>query len=263
MHKLTFFSLLILAAGLIHAGNVSIATQVPLTLRIGDIASINITVTNGLDRPLDGSLRVIVGNDIISPPPIYPGNNPSITAARLPYIQWPVHLNTGDSQTFNYQIQPKMVGEYDYDPPEVVANDGTIYTSTSFDRTFIDCNQNGICESKFGETYAYCPQDCSPWASDDRCNSAKDGHCDPDCLQGADPDCEAKPAAFDSLGLFGGICIGTFVLIAIIAIGAFLVSRRPKIGSYETLTENLRQKAEADAIAQEKPAKKTTGKKQA
>lgn len=50
------------------------------------------------------------------------------------------------------------------------------------------CDKNFICQGY--ENYLSCPLDCPLAASDEYCVNKKDGVCDPDCLTGADPDCE-------------------------------------------------------------------------
>lgn len=63
------------------------------------------------------------------------------------------------------------------------------------------CNYNGKCEET--ENYLSCPEDCSLSEKDNYCLAYKDGTCDPDCIEGIDPDCgeEKKPSGFDLIGI--------------------------------------------------------------
>ncbi len=60
----------------------------------------------------------------------------------------------------------------------------SIYTDLDF------CNNDTICGNT--ETYNTCPSDCPLDEQDKICINAIDGVCDPDCLIGVDPDCDAK-----------------------------------------------------------------------
>ena len=53
------------------------------------------------------------------------------------------------------------------------------------------CNNNTICEEN--ENSLTC-SDCKPDKPDNLCVNAEDGICDPDCLEGYDPDCENDSA---------------------------------------------------------------------
>jgi hypothetical protein len=52
------------------------------------------------------------------------------------------------------------------------------------------CNKNKICDST--ETHLTCPCDCPLDKKDKICIPRKDGICDPDCLEGVDPDCDGE-----------------------------------------------------------------------
>ncbi|MBN2102239.1 MAG: hypothetical protein JW716_05205 [Candidatus Aenigmarchaeota archaeon] len=51
------------------------------------------------------------------------------------------------------------------------------------------CDDNGACEGN--ENSLSCPSDCLPYEEDNLCIGESDGVCDPDCLEGFDPDCIA------------------------------------------------------------------------
>ncbi|RLE39580.1 hypothetical protein DRJ17_00070 [Candidatus Woesearchaeota archaeon] len=54
------------------------------------------------------------------------------------------------------------------------------------------CNGNGFCDGK--ENYYSCSTDCKSYSADGVCVPVGDFVCDPDCLQGTDPDCyKVKP----------------------------------------------------------------------
>jgi hypothetical protein len=50
------------------------------------------------------------------------------------------------------------------------------------------CNQDGKCGTT--ETYHTCPEDCPLEGKDKICIDRAEGVCDPDCLEGVDPDCK-------------------------------------------------------------------------
>ncbi|MBU0628027.1 MAG: hypothetical protein KKC75_02470 [Nanoarchaeota archaeon] len=59
---------------------------------------------------------------------------------------------------------------------------------TIFNKTFNFCNEDFVCNGY--ETHLSCWQDCRPWSLDGLCINKSDGHCDPDCLEEVDPDCQ-------------------------------------------------------------------------
>lgn len=80
------------------------------------------------------------------------------------------------------------------------------------------CNLNGKCDET--ETIYSCPSDCKPNSPDSLCVKDKNGFCDPDCMEGVDPDCEKrafKPIYFVIIAL----------LIIIPAIIFFVFRKRP------------------------------------
>ena len=51
------------------------------------------------------------------------------------------------------------------------------------------CNRDGLCQTE-NENYLSCPKDCPLEKTDEFCIKEEDGTCDPDCLEGVDPDCK-------------------------------------------------------------------------
>lgn len=84
------------------------------------------------------------------------------------------------------------------------------------------CNENGKCEEP--ENYLSCPEDCSIKKEDRYCLAEKDGTCDPDCMEGIDPDCKEekpKPEKLDWVGI--GIIAAIIGVVLVI-----LLSKRKK-----------------------------------
>jgi len=59
------------------------------------------------------------------------------------------------------------------------------------------CNYDRACDT-LREDYLSCPEDCPLNESEGLCTGYDDGSCDPDCLEGIDPDCLSKTANNDS-----------------------------------------------------------------
>lgn len=87
----------------------------------------------------------------------------------------------------------------------------------SFDETVCGDGTCGL-----PEDYETCPEDCPSGGWDAYCDGIKDGICDPDCEEGADPDCGA-PSKGANWPLIGGIIAAVLVVAAVIIL---LIMRR-------------------------------------
>jgi PKD repeat protein len=122
-----------------------------------------------------------------------------------PVVKGTVYPDATFSSVFflNYRIP--------YEPAmrklEVYHQSRLIYTK---DLNF--CNRNSICDST--ETYLTCPRDCPLDKTDDICIAWQDKTCDPDCLEGVDPDCSG-PILSSLLIAVIVILAGTGSLIAL------------------------------------------------
>ncbi|MBW3014943.1 hypothetical protein KY330_00815 [Candidatus Woesearchaeota archaeon] len=86
------------------------------------------------------------------------------------------------------------------------------------------CNDNGLCDSK--ENSLTC-NDCNPEGQDNLCISIEDDFCDPDCLEGFDPDCLIEETKETSklkwlLWIFG------FILLAVLTFLYFKIIKKEK-----------------------------------
>lgn len=59
-----------------------------------------------------------------------------------------------------------------------------------FSKTLDFCNSDDVCDTT--ETYLTCPDDCPLDREDKICIDRDEGICDPDCLEGVDPDCKGE-----------------------------------------------------------------------
>lgn len=210
---LLIFSWLLILLAAYAADDVFISKSVPATAKLGDIIQVNITVTNRLDYTIDGSLEeIITGAETIEPTLIYPSSTRGIVAARPPYVEWNVHIPPGASASFTYKIRTSQVGRYNYDLTTLTFGN-FIYDTGADQHTDILCNNNSVCETKYGETVLNCPNDCHSGAGDTLCQPTKDGVCDPDCVPGADPDCSTEPSLLGIRGWVPLIGVGVVVLL--------------------------------------------------
>jgi putative hemolysin len=79
---------------------------------------------------------------------------------------------------------------------------------------------DGTCGSP--EDYETCPEDCPSGGLDEYCDGVKDGICDPDCEEGADPDCGVTSGGAN-WPLIGGIIAAVVVIATVITL---LIIRR-------------------------------------
>lgn len=84
---------------------------------------------------------------------------------------------------------------------------------------------NRRCETKSGENYANCPDDCSG-SADGICDMRKDGICDPDCEEKYDHDCrEEESQKKDNPMIIPGVIA---LIVVIIAVGAYMSLKKAK-----------------------------------
>ncbi len=228
-----------LLSGMAMAEGVTITRDVPATARFGEQIRITVSVTNHFNRTVKVDIEEQADNDVIEPKPVLSITPPGMIAARPPRIEWTLDLAPEETKDVYYIVLPKQVGDYPLAPTSVTA-EGNLYSGEPASIKIL-CNANSICEPDLGENLLTCPHDCKSGGKDRFCDRTSDGKCDPDCAPGYDPDCETKPAANGGLMLFGEICIGIIVLLAIIAAAAFFISRRKKADVYQTLTQNLEE----------------------
>jgi hypothetical protein len=127
--------------------------------------------------------------------------------------EWKIKLAPKQNTPVSYWLVPKKVGSYVI-PPAKVTIEGKNFYLKSWGLK-VKCLEDGKCDSKIGENYLNCPQDCPTGETEGICDFAKDGKCDPDCQKEADPDCQVskKKVLFNWVWLISGISILGVLLI--------------------------------------------------
>ena len=104
----------------------------------------------------------------------------------IQYHTWEVTIPAQSTAMLSFTAVPRAVGYYGF-ASTPVSVDGNVYGSPS-PIVKVVCNPNGTCDP--GETYIFCPDDCTTGIQDDYCDMVSDGVNDPDCVYGVDPDCD-------------------------------------------------------------------------
>lgn len=108
------------------------------------------------------------------------------------YYHWQIKLPAKESTTLSYWLVPKSLGTYTISPARVGIGEEVFYSQSR--NIKINCQPDEKCDSKGGENYLTCPADCQTGVEDGICDFTHDNRCDPNCEEGADLDCQAKPA---------------------------------------------------------------------
>ena len=169
--------------------DIRIVKEGPSKVKFGDVVTIKINVINEMDQEIEIILReIIVNAEAIEPKLISPEISKDIIAARPPYLEWNLIVQSKSNKSVEYKIKPNTIGEYNtgatvgiFNGNEILSNDLTIIVS---------CNGNNKCEPELSENYQNCQIDCPSGSKDNLCDLIKDGRCDPDCTREADIDCK-------------------------------------------------------------------------
>lgn len=113
---------------------------------------------------------------------------------KLYYYEWRIRLKPKEKTIIAYWIIPEELGAHVLLPSETTIGGRTIFLESA--AIEVMCRADGICNTKAGENYFTCAEDCATGIKDNVCDFADDGKCDEDCREGADKDCidSRKPA---------------------------------------------------------------------
>lgn len=186
MKKLLCIIVLLYVQGSVLAQDIVVTRTSPKEVKIGDILSVDISITN-----LGSTKRDLVIEERIEADVGYIGSSGAdeiisqIPSSILSSLRWNLTLAPNTTKFISYKIKSKGIGYYMV-PPTKAYDDDEVYLSEPL-MVRIRCNQNNICE--INEDYFNCPEDCPSGSKDGICDLQDDGVCDPDCISG-DPDCE-------------------------------------------------------------------------
>lgn len=108
------------------------------------------------------------------------------------YYHWQIRLPAKESTTLSYWLIPKSLGTYIISPARIGIEKEVFYGRSR--NIKVNCQPDGKCDLRGGENYLTCPADCQTGVEDGICDFTHDNRCDPNCEEGADLDCQAKPA---------------------------------------------------------------------
>jgi len=132
---------------------------------------------------------------------------------RVSYYRWEKTLEPGEEIEIKYHLKPKGLGMILFSP--AVVNDEYGNTFESSPTTLkITCRANKKCDA--GESYIFCPEDCQTGSADNVCDGVDDGRCDPDCLKGADPNCQNAKKEMVGISRFFSALLGFIVFIVLL-----------------------------------------------
>ncbi len=153
----------------------------PAEIALGQQLSFAIEITNRESVPVTVLVRetFIPGVDYDLEPQV--GN---FEAFRYEYHDWRFELAAGASRVIEFTASPQSVGYYTFLPSSITAG-GSSYQAASR-LVKVVCVADGSCGA--GESYLFCPDDCSTGIADGICDQVSDDRSDPDCVSGADPD---------------------------------------------------------------------------
>jgi parallel beta-helix repeat protein len=100
------------------------------------------------------------------------------------YHTWNVTIPPQSTHTLTFTAAPKGLGYYTFAPTVAFVNGNAYETSSPIVK--VVCDPDGTCGA--GESYRFCPQDCTSGIQDDYCDMLWDLRIDPDCAYGMDPD---------------------------------------------------------------------------
>jgi hypothetical protein len=175
--------------GLVNA-DLDVIKQAPSEINFGSILEVNITIENLEDKEITASVKeFVVGCDPVDPKEfIIPEIPNNMIAISPPYYLWNITLQPNSNYIITYRVRPLNFGKLSLSPTEVKTSSEETFYSNSL-TILIKPKSNGICEPENGENYHTNPVDCPSGSSDGYCDLIEEGICDPDCLEGADPDC--------------------------------------------------------------------------
>ena len=166
--------------------SINVTRTVYNSVYIGEILTVNITVENNNNYPINVTINELMTNAEVYQDLIIPENPPGMIATPPPYITFNDTILANDKKSFVYGIKPLYVGDYIHSSTEIYTNNVSLHIDTQ--TTEVKCISNGICGEN-GENYINCLQDCRSGAEDGICNSLTDDQCDKDCIKGLDDDC--------------------------------------------------------------------------
>lgn len=163
------------------------------TITDNDIVTVKIILVNNMDKAINGTL--FDSFPAIAAPE---GNFTRNIYSADPVLRWDITLKPSETKEITYKLNFTLI-------PAPLKNRNYTLQSASFEvegdiyeskRPVVyftgvikePCNYNGVCDP--GENYGNCFQDCFSGGRDDYCDRKDDLICDPDCAEGADPDCE-------------------------------------------------------------------------
>lgn len=144
--------------------------------------------------------------------------------------EWKIKLAPQKNTAVSYWLIPQRVGNYVVSPAKVTINNKDLYLKSWSIK--VKCQVDGKCDSKIGENYLNCLEDCPTGQTEGTCDFAKDGKCDPDCQKEADPDCQIvkKKRTFNFFWVIGVLVLVTLSIITkAFVLPKLSVKRRIKI----------------------------------
>ena len=150
-------------------------------ITLGERVEVRIDITNQEAQAVDVTARETLVPGIAYDLTTEQGAYESYT---FPYHDWALQIPAQSLAALTFTVAPSDVGTYQLMPTIVSAGSSTYHASS--DLLKVVCSPNGTCDP--GETYIYCPQDCTTGIADGYCDMVRDRRNDPDCAGGVDPD---------------------------------------------------------------------------
>jgi parallel beta-helix repeat protein len=153
----------------------------PTEITLGESVEVRIDITNQEGQAVDVAAREILVPGVAYDLTTEEGSYESYTFF---YHDWALQIPAQAMTTLTFTVVPSDVGTYQLQPTVVSAGSSNYQASSELLK--VVCNPNGSCDP--GETFIFCPQDCTSGIADGYCDMAYDGVNDPDCAGGVDPD---------------------------------------------------------------------------
>ncbi len=178
------FTIFVLALAQANA-EIKLTRSLPLNVSVGANLYEEIEITSTENIELSFIERVPPSLKVIEPGIENLRLEPTLYGYET-FINYNITLTANKPYSLRHIFKARIVG-FTYLPSIQVETDSG-YFEFEAKQIFISCNLDGDCDREFGENYIYCPDDCSTGIEDSICDGARDGICDPDCIE-YDSDC--------------------------------------------------------------------------